>query len=324
MLILTVQFCALSLVIVFAGVWLARSTSRLAEATKLGQSFAGLVLLAGATSLPELSVGWSAVRLGADDLALGGLIGSSLLNLLILSVLDLVTRTRGRMLSRIAAAHAISAIASMLLTGIILLFLLLKTGWVWWGMGPGSATVLLAYLFSMRLIYFDQATVQDAEGSTPRRDRWPLAAAAYVAAAAVIFVVAPLVTRTAEELATMTGLGDTFFGTTFLAAVTSMPEAVTTLAAIRMGTVDMAVGNVFGSNAFNMVLVGVIDAASPTPLLSVAAPTHAITATAAILVTCVTTVGLLYRAEKRWWIVEPDALLVALLVLGALLLVYLQ
>ena len=49
-----------------------------------------------------------------------------------------------------------------------------------------------------------------------------------------------------------------------------------------------------------------------------------ITAAAAILVTCVTTLGLLYRAERRWWIIEPDALLVAILVLGSLLLVYLQ
>lgn len=322
--LLVAKFLVLSLVIVLAGIWLARSTDRLADATRLGRTFAGLVLLAGATSLPELSVGWSAVRLGADDLALGGLIGSSLLNLLILAVLDLVTRTQGRILSRMAAAHAISAIASVLLTVIILLFLLLRTGWVWCGMGPGSAVVLLAYLFSIRLIYFDQATVQLAEEDAPPHNHWPKAAASYFAAAAIIFVAAPLVTTTAEELAAKTGLGNTFFGTTFLAAVTSMPEAVTTLAAIRMGTIDMAVGNIFGSNAFNMVLIGVVDAASPTPLLSVVAPTHAITAAAAILVTCVTTLGLLYRAERRWWIIEPDALLVAILVLGSLLLVYLQ
>ena len=323
---LILQFLALSLVIVAAGTWLARSAGQLSEVTRLGHSFGGLVLLAGATSLPELSVGWSAVHLGADDLAVGGLIGSSLFNLLILAVLDLLTRTRGQMLSRTAAAHTISAIASILLTAIILVFLQLKTGWVWWGIGPGSVIVVLGYLFTLRLVYFDQqwALSESEAEPTPKARDWRPITAAYIAGAAIVFFVAPLVTSTAEHLAEQSGLGHTFFGTAFLSAVTSLPEAVTTLAAIRMGQTDLAVGNIFGSNAFNMVLIGVIDAASPTPLLTVAAPAHSITATAAILVTAVTSLGLLYRAERRWWIIEPDALLVIFLVLASLAVVYAQ
>jgi cation:H+ antiporter len=84
----------------------------------------------------------------------------------------------------------------------------------------------------------------------------------------------------------------------------------------------MAVGNVFGSNAFNMVIPAVGDLASGQPILALASDAHLITATAVILVTSVAILGLLYRAEKRYWFVEPDAALMVVLIFGALALIY--
>ena len=116
---LIIQFVALSAVVATAGTFLARSADRIAESTGLGRLFVGSVLLAAATSLPELSVDVAAVRGGMIDLAAGDLLGSSLMNLLILAGVDLAQRSGRRMLSREAASHALSATLSIALTGLV-------------------------------------------------------------------------------------------------------------------------------------------------------------------------------------------------------------
>ena len=78
----------------------------------------------------------------------------------------------------------------------------------------------------------------------------------------------------------------------------------------------------FGSNAFNLVILAGVDLATPASLLAVVSEDHLITAIAVILVTAVAVLGLLYRAERRFWLVEPGAILVLLLVVAALLLVF--
>jgi cation:H+ antiporter len=324
MLLLFLQFLALAAVVVVAGIVLARCCDRIADLTGLGKTLVGMVLLACATSLPEFTVAWKSVRIGAIDLTMGDVLGSSLINLLILSVLDLTQKTRGQMLSKAAAAHALSAMAAILLTSIILLFMLLDVKWTIWQFGPGSIVVLVAYLFSLRLVYFDQqfALQQLPPAEAAPHGRWWPVAVGFVGAVTAIVIAGPRLAETADLLAEKTGLGRTFFGTVFVAAITSLPEAVTTFEALRLGSSDLAVGNIFGSNAFNMIIPAVADLATDQPILAVAADTHAVTAVAVILVTCVAVLGLLYRAEKRYWLVEPDAALMVLLIVGALALVY--
>lgn len=116
---LVLEFLGLSLVVAAAGTVLALAADRIAEITQLGRLLIGSLLLAAATSLPELSVDVSAVRRGLADLAVGDLLGSSLMNLLILAVLDLAVRSRGGMLSRQAASHALSGTLSIGLTAIV-------------------------------------------------------------------------------------------------------------------------------------------------------------------------------------------------------------
>ncbi len=323
---LVITFIVLAAIIVVAGIALARCGDQIAERTGLGRSLVGLGLLASATSLPEFTVAWNSVRIGAIDLTMGDVLGSSLINLLILAVLDLTSRQRGQMLSNMAAAHALSATASVLLTSIVLLFLLLDVEWTLWRMGPGTLAVVVAYVFTLRLVYFDQqyAMQQQPPANVALARRWWPYAIGFIAAAGVVLLAGPRLAHTADELARLTGLGRTFFGTVFVAGITSLPEAVTTLEALRLGARDMAVGNVFGSNAFNMVIPAVGDLASGQPILALASDTHLITAVAAILVTTVAILGLLYRAEKRYWLVEPDAALMIVLIIGALALVYYQ
>ncbi len=323
MLSLIGTFALLSLVIVFAGVLLTKFADSIAELTSMGHSLAGLLLLAAATSLPELSIGWAAVRIDAADLAVGELLGSCLWNLLLLAILDLGIRSGGRMLSRQSAAHALTATVSVLLVALALVGLITRFDGVFLRMSPSSWSILLTYILCIRLIYEDHQSVNGPiDRETVRKGSLRWAVAGYVACAAVIFLAAPQLAITTEALAEATGIANTFLGVSVVALITSLPEAVTTIAAIRLGAVNMAVANIFGSNAFNLVTLGIVDLATPESVFAIVSGAHLVTGIAVIVVSAVALLGLLYRAEKRYWLIEPDALLVIVLVIGSLALVY--
>lgn len=132
----------------------------------------------------------------------------------------------------------------------------------------------------------------------------------FAAMAAVIAVAAPFLASSVKDIAERSGIDATFIGSSLLAATTSLPELVASLAAVRLGAFDLAVGNLFGSNAFNMYILFFTDVAyRPAPLLSVVSPTHVYTAFLSILLMNIGIMGIIYRAEKRFLFIEPDSTL---------------
>lgn len=327
MVLLFGQFMLLAAVIVAAGTFLARYGDTIGERSGLGGSLAGLILLAGATSLPEMTVSVNSALLGAPDLAVGDLLGASLFNLLILAAIDLTFHPRGSMLSRMAAAHALSATMAIVLAGIALLSLLVHSEWTFLNIGIGPWMILATYVLGMRLVFYDQRFAIKQMGEPPTSSdtaKIPLSTAiiGFALATLVLFLTAPRLASTADQLAELTGLGHTFIGTTLVALSTTLPELVTTLTAVRIGARDLAVGNIFGSNSFNMAVLPVVDFFYPGALLSSVDATHTITAVSVIIITSIGVMGLLYRAEKRLWLMEPDALLIIVSVFAALWLIY--
>jgi cation:H+ antiporter len=337
MFIVSLEFLALATVVALAGTYLARSADQIAEITRLGRLLIGSVLLAAATSLPEMTVDLAAVRQGMPDLAAGDLFGSSLMNLLILAVLDLAHRSGGKMLSREAAAHALSAILSIALTGFAGMAIISAPrlpGASFLGIGIWSWGILVAYLLGVRMIYLDQrvsartvaaaAEAAESVGENKQTVRTPLRkpVVVFLVAALVLFLTGPRLARAAGQLADLSGLGKTFVGTTLVALCTSLPELVASITALRMKAFDLVIGNVFGSNAFNMILLLPLDAAHPGSLFADISPSHAVTSFAVILATAVAALGQLYHVEKRRRLVEPDALLMLFVLGGALVLVY--
>lgn len=337
---LSLEFLGLAIVVALAGTVLARSADQIAEITRLGRLLIGSILLAGATSLPELTVDLAAVRQGMPDLAAGDLFGSSLMNLLILALMDLASRTKGKMLSREAAAHALSGTLSICLTslaGVALLAAPKLPGPAIAGVGLWSWGILVAYLFGVRLLYLDQRLSIRVAADSPGTHTEPAGSGdvataghpplwrpmAWFAAATVVLLLAgPRLAEAAGRLAELSGLGKTFVGTTLVAFCTSLPELVASIAALRMGSIDLVVGNVFGSNVFNMVLFVPLDAVHPGSLFADLSPSHSVTVFAVILATSVAVLGQLYRVETRRRIIEPDAWLMLIILAGALVLVY--
>ena len=334
---LILQFIGLALVVAIAGTFLARAADTIAEATGLGRLLIGSLLLASVTSLPELSVDLSAVRAGMVDIAAGDLFGSSLMNLLILAGLDLAWRGERRMFSREAASHALSATLGIVLTGLAGTAVLTAGRLppvVWLGVGGWSWAVLIAYLLGARVLYLDQRisaradreATAEAKGQPIPEPSQPVhlgwAVMTFTAAAAVLLFAGPQLSHVAGALAERSGLGGTFVGTTLVAVTTSLPELVSSITALRLGAIDLAIGNTFGSNAFNMILFVPLDAMHDGPLFASLAPAHAITAMAVIVATAIAVLGQLYQAKRRVPFFEPDALLMIFVLVGALGLVY--
>lgn len=328
MAILILQFVLLALVIVVAGTVLATSADCIADATGYGGSLVGFFLLAAATSLPEFAIDCNAARLGAADLAVGDLLGSSIFNLLILGVVDLAHRRSVRILSPVSSAHALSAIASLVLTGIVLVTILLpfKIDIEFLGIGLGPWLILFAYAFSVRLIFLNQRLAKHAEEPTKTSEGMGLkkSLVLFGLAAFAILICGPPLAYVSDALAEKSGLGGTFVGTTFVAFTTSLPEIITTITAVRLGAYELAAGNIFGSNCFNMAILPFVDLFyQEGPILKSINPVHALTASFVMINTSIATMGLLYRVEKRFWIIEPDALLLVILSIGSLVLVML-
>jgi cation:H+ antiporter len=339
MLFLILEFIGLALVVAIAGTFLARAADTIAESTGLGRLVIGSLLLAGVTSLPELSVDISAVRAGLVDIAAGDLFGSSLMNLLILAGLDLAWRGERRMFSREAASHALSATLGIVLTGLAGTAVL-TAGKLppveWLGIGGWSWAILAAYLLGARMLFLDQrisaradreaAAEAEVQGRSadnqPHPGRLGWAAMTFAAAAAALFFAGPQLSETAGSLAERSGLGGTFVGTTLVAVTTSLPELVSSITALRLGAIDLAIGNAFGSNAFNMILFVPLDAVHDGPVFAALSPAHAVTAMAVIVASAIAVLGQLYQAKQRVPFFEPDALLMIFVLVGALALVY--
>ena len=331
------QFLLLAGAVAAAGSVLARSADQIAEATGLGRLLVGSLLLAAVTSLPELSVDIAAIRSGYIDLAAGDLFGSSLMNLLILAIVDLSILSGRKMLSREGAAHALSAtlgIAVTSLAGLAIVtadklpaaMILGMSGWSW--------AILLSYLFGARMIFINQrisarlaAESQSDEsglfqGSSARKPSFLLSAIIFGAAAVVLCFAGPKLAHVAGALAEETGLGGTFVGTTLVAVTTSLPELVASLTAIRIGAIDLAIGNAFGSNAFNIVLFVPLDFLHEGSIFLSMSGAHAVTAFTVVLATAIAVLGQLYHGERRLPFIEPDAFLMLFVVLGGLFLIY--
>ena len=302
--------------VVGSGIVLARNGDVIATRTGLGGLFVGMLLMAAATSLPEIVTDISAAAAGAPDLAIGDLFGSSMANMAILAFVDLLHR--GRVWPSTGLGHARLASIAIALTAIVCLGVAapigLRIGWI--GLEP--VVVVAAYVMAAAWIHRSQrgdavlepVGLETAEAPVPSVRR---AALLFGGAAIVILVAAPVMARSAQGIAEATGIAESFVGVTLLALATSLPELVTSVAAVRIGAYALAVGNLFGSNALNATVVLFADAAyTPGPILAAVSPQQLVAGLGAIVLMAIATGGIVHGARLRFQRGEPDAILLLL------------
>jgi cation:H+ antiporter len=320
-----IQFLLSAAIIVLAANQLAKYGDVIALRTGLGGMFVGILLMAGATSLPEVLTTISSLNQGVPDLAAGNLFGSNMFNMFLLAVLDLLHR-KERLLRKAALKHALSGSLAVFLIAIVVFFVMadidVSIGWV----GIDSLFILLAYVIAVRLIHKNIQHGSVPVGKVEIPESVPglrKGLLGFSIAAIVLIFITPVMVRSSATIAELTGLGTTFVGTTLVALVTSLPELVTTLAAVRLGAHDMAIGNLFGSNLFNMFALGLTDFFYiPGRFLGIIDPAFLLIGMVGLLMTSMGLIGNLARLERRVLFVELDALALLMIYFGSLWLLF--
>lgn len=290
-----------------AGTMLSRYGDIIADKTGLGGTWVGLVLLATVTSLPELITGISSVTVAdLPDIALGDIFGSCVFNLFIITILDLMQRGES-VYTRASQGHILAAGFGVILIGFVGFNILLASEMEVLALGHiGIYTplIIIFYFIAMRTVYrYERA--QMASYAEERADRYPgvtlhQAVRRYLIAALVIIGAGTWLPFVGGQLARVMGWETTFVGTLFIAFATSVPEVVVTISAMRIGALDMAISNLFGSNLFDILIVAVDDLFyTDGPILSHVSPMHAVSALSGVMMTGVAIVGLLYRPKTR-------------------------
>ena len=262
---MTVMLLLLGLALLLVGAeMLVRGASRLALATGMSPLVIGLTVVAFGTSTPELAVSIGAANSGAPDIALGNVVGSNITNvLLILGVSALI--------APLIVARQLIRVDVPIMVGVSVLALVLALDG---GIGRVDGAILAALLVGYTLLQVRLGRSDPAAGDTaldtvdgpPRGTRaWVMNVALVGGGLALLILGANWLVDSATLIARQFGLSELVIGLTVVAVGTSMPEIATSIIATIRGQRDLAVGNVVGSNIFNLLgVLGLAAVISPT------------------------------------------------------------
>jgi len=304
MLLVLLQFLLVTTVIGFAGYHLSRFGDVIAERTGIGRTLVGVVMVAVVTSLPELASGVSATAVAhVPNIAIGDALGSCVFNLLILLLLEL-GYPRASIYTLAAQSHILSAGFGVVLIGIVGLSVLVGDRIPAIGhVGLYTPVILVGYALAMRIVL--EYELREARARPPEEPKYPgiplrRAVIGYSASAAAVVAAGVALPFIGAALARTMGWNNSFVGTIFVAFSTSLPELAVSLAALRIGALDMAIGNLLGSNLFDIVIVAIDDLAfTEGPIFAHTTQAHAGTAVSAVVMTGAVIAALFYRPAGR-------------------------
>lgn len=263
MIISLAGFICAAVVILLVGPRMARTANDLAAATGMGGAFFGIVFLSVATDLPEIALTPTAVLSGSPRIAIGGLIGSAAAQLLLIAVVDLAFRSR-----RVYAVPRLRvALANCtLMLAVLAVPLVVAAGDPALGpVGTGTLLMVLVYgggLAAIRRIGRGDPQPRDDSDDEARRQEARSVAALWARFGlfALLLTGAGIVLEVAtDELGSAIGIGETAAGALLAGGATSLPELVTALAAVRIGAIELAVGDIVGSSALDVALLAYAD-----------------------------------------------------------------
>ena len=338
---LALIFAAAAAAVWFAGTRLSGYADAISTKTGIGKAFTGMLLLGGITSLPEVAAVSTSAAVGNAPLAVNNLLGTASINLILLAVADIIY---GRdALTSVAATPAtlMQGILSMLLASVIAVIATVGDVSLF-GVGAGSTLLAVGCVAALWIASdFENRHVWEAVREDSRRDgngagftaeaaeeKRPLAErplrdllVATTVTALLILVGGFFLSSSADAIASQTGIASGMIGFVLVGLSTSLPEISSISAAIRIRQYDMAVGDIFGTNLFNIALIFLADAIyRGPPVLSVAGKFEVIGAILPVVLTGVFIVGLLERRSRTVLRMGYDAFFSVLLFIGAVVL----
>lgn len=316
-------FLAASAVVVFSAVMLARGGDVIAARTGLGHLWVGSLLIAGATSLPELVTNVTAVRIDNPGLAAGNILGANMLNVSNLAIIAAVFGGR-ELFRRLSRGQEYLAIEAFVLTALCATYVFIGPALNWYGVTPAAISILVVYLIGSRVLYVaSKSGGGEGEQVAPDKSlRWGWIV--FLVSAAFVAVSAWALAYSADAIAEETGISASFIGVLAVAIVTTLPELTVGVTAIRIGAPEMAVAGLYGSNAFNIAILAVADLAYVEgSLFGSLDESHIITGGFAVLLMGLGLIQVrLRRTLKYFSLTEPSTIVIVAIYLVGLFLVF--
>ncbi len=304
-----IEFFILVLVIFFTGKNLVKYGDILAEKLNIGKNIIGLIFIASITSLPELITGISAASyVQSPDLVAGEIFGSCMANLFLLAILDGFVRDQP-LTTKVHYGFSLSSSFGIILISLAGASLLLddiipSIGWI----SVSSFVIVFVYIIALKLTtdyerrLIATATKEVAEELKYEKIKLREVVIKYSLNAVFIIVAATFLPDIGYKITETFGLTQTFFGTLFIAITTSLPELAVSIAAVKLDLVQIAVANLLGSNIFNIFILPITDIFyTKGSIFADMGFINLLPASFAVLMTGIVMVGLVYKAERKFF-----------------------
>jgi len=295
--------------IAFVGVRLTAIVDQIADRTGLGEALAGSIFLGAATSLSGIVVSTVAAYNGKPELAMSNALGGIAVQTAFLAVADMFYR-------RANLEHAAASVANMMQCSLLLFLLsgLLLASytpeWTIMGVHPATPILFISYVYGLRHanklhdhpmwrpVETSETKVDEPEPQTQTVPLWRLWLQFFLLAA-IIGSAGWVLEGVASRLASVWGISHTAVGILLTSVTTSLPELVTSIAAVRRGALTLAVSGIIGGNAFDTLFAAVADIAYQEGSIYHAIPDRVLFwTTLSILMTAVVLMGLIRRERQ--------------------------
>lgn len=334
--LIVVIFVAAGIATWIAGLYLSKATDVLDKRFGLGDAVGGMLLLGLAGSLPELAIVSSAALSGHLALATGNLMGGIAIQTLVLVFLDATSRRQRPLSSLVSDTNPlIECMLVIVLVTIAVMGGFLPESTAVGSVSPASLGIVVFFLLGMiglnrarrRPVWRASDNAQDAEPATAEgppnlfeRMSTKAVVGAFLVASAITLVAGVMLEQTGNELADDLGMNGVVFGATILAAVTALPEISSGLQAVRLGSVSLAMSDIYGGNAMQLTFFLLADLLAGSPVLSAASAESLWLGALGAVVTAVFAYGLLVRFDRKQFGLGRDSLIVLIVYIAGVLL----
>jgi cation:H+ antiporter len=313
-----------------AGGALSKTTDALDVRLGLGEELGGLLLLSVAGSLPELAITISAAAQGNLGLAAGNLIGGIAIQTMVLVVCDVAVGRERPLTYLVGALSPVleGLLVTLVVSGVLMGALLSPSTAIGGVVSPASIGIVIVWLFGVYVINKVRKSPRwsiSMEGSRPgrrhRREPHPeqphpfatrttrQVAGIFAGACAVTLAAGVALETSGNTLADRAGVNGVIFGATVLAAATALPEISSGIAAVRLGDHALALGDIFGGNAFQLCLFLIADLIAGAPVLPTAGNLNAWLASLGVALTAIYAMGIVIRPLRCHARLGPDSIL---------------
>jgi cation:H+ antiporter len=325
-------FLLAACLIAFFGIRMTYAARDLAAATGMGEALTGAVFIGATTSLSGIIASATAAWHGQAGLAVSNSLGGIAAQTLFLVVADMLYRKTNLEFAAASVENMMMSVQVMILLSVLLIAFNLPDASLF-AVHPASFVLIVAYLFTLKLLVdtherpmwlprMSRGTVlePDREPGVKKGHAKPGLFVDFAVCAAAVAIAGWLIAAAGMVIAERTGLSDGVVGGIFIAVVTSLPELVIAITAIRLGSLTLAVGDIVGGNAFDTLFVAVSDFFyREGPIFAAIEPTEKVWLGTAMLMNAVLLMGLMYRERKGIANIGMESALILVIYVGTVL-----